>query len=230
MRASIYYFAAMLRLVVVCVCCSLLVAGCGGDDDAETAATPTATAEGPAGCRAVEKPDPRPDGDLAKPTEKLDASKTYVATISTNCGDFEVTLDAKRAPKTGGSFKYLADQGFFDGLSFHRIVPGFVIQGGDPKGNSSGGPGYSIVEPPPKSLVYEKGIVAMAKASTEPPGTSQSQFFIVTGEVLDLPAEYALVGKVTGGQDVVDKIAVDGDDSEQPIDPVVMTSVKVAER
>jgi cyclophilin family peptidyl-prolyl cis-trans isomerase len=105
-----------------------------------------------------------------------------------------------------------------------------VIQGGDPKGDSSGGPGYSIVETPPKDLVYEKGVVAMAKAADEAPGTSQSQFFIVTGEVLDLPPEYALVGKVTGGQDVVDKIAIDGDETEQPLDPVVMTSVKVAER
>jgi cyclophilin family peptidyl-prolyl cis-trans isomerase len=220
----------MLRLVVLCVCCGLLVAGCGGDDSAESAATPTAAAEAPAGCKPVDKPAPRPNGDLAKPTEKLDAGKTYVATVSTNCGDFEITLDAKRAPKTGGSFKYLADKGFFDGLSFHRIVPGFVIQGGDPKGDGTGGPGYSIVEAPPKDLVYERGVVAMAKAGNEPPGASGSQFFIVTAEVADLPADYALVGKVTGGQDVVDKIAVDGDDTEQPIDPVVMTAVKVSER
>jgi cyclophilin family peptidyl-prolyl cis-trans isomerase len=222
----------MLRLVVVCVCFSLLVAGCGGDDDDTASASPTAAAteEAPAGCKAVEQPDPRPNGDLAKPTAKLDPGKTYVATISTNCGDFEITLDAKRAPKTGGSFKYLADKGFFDGLSFHRIVPGFVIQGGDPKGDSSGNAGYTIVETPPKDLVYEKGIVAMAKAPDEPPGTSQSQFFIVTGEVLDLPPDYALVGRVTGGQDVVDKIAVNGDETEHPLDPVVMTSVKVSER
>jgi peptidyl-prolyl cis-trans isomerase B (cyclophilin B) len=221
----------MLRLVVVCVCSCLLVAGCGGDDDeAAATATPAATEEAPAGCQPVAQPDPRPDGDLAKPTEKLDPSKTYVATVSTNCGDFEITLDAKRAPKTGGSFKYLADQKFFDGLGFHRIVPGFVIQGGDPKGDGTGGPGYSIVEAPPKDLVYTRGVVAMAKAQNEPRGASGSQFFVVTAEDAQLPPDYALVGRVTAGEDVVDKIAVDGDDTQQPIDPVVMTSVRVTER
>jgi peptidyl-prolyl cis-trans isomerase B (cyclophilin B) len=222
----------MLRLVVLCVCFGLLVSACGGDDDDSASASPTpaGTAEGPAGCQKVDQPAPGDDAKLAKPNETLDPGKTYVATISTNCGDFEIALDSKRAPKTGGSFKYLADKGFFDGVSFHRIAPGFVIQGGDPTGSGSGGPGYSIVEPPPKSLKYEKGVVAMAKTETDPPGTSGSQFFIVTGEVIDLPPDYALLGKVTGGQDVVDKIAVDGDEAEQPIDPVVMTSVKVSEK
>jgi peptidyl-prolyl cis-trans isomerase B (cyclophilin B) len=221
----------MLRLVVMCVCCAVLVAGCGGDDSDEQAAdspTPAAAEEAPAGCKAVDQPDPRPDGTLSKPTEQLDASKTYVATISTNCGDFEITLAVKQQPKTAASFKHLADEKFFDGLSFHRIAPGFVIQGGDPKGDSTGGAGYSIVETPPKNLVYEKGVVAMAKAETEPPGASSSQFFVVTGEVLDLPPDYALVGRVTAGEDVVDKIAVNGNDAQQAIDPVVMSSVTVA--
>ena len=84
--------------------------------------------------------------EFARPKQQLEPGKTYVATVTTNCGEFEITLDAKRAPKTGGSFKFLADKGFFDGLGFHRIVSGFVIQGGDPKGDGSGGPGYSIVE------------------------------------------------------------------------------------
>jgi peptidyl-prolyl cis-trans isomerase B (cyclophilin B) len=224
----------MLRLVVVCVCCAVLVAACGGDDSGEQAAnspTPAATEdEAPAGCQAVEQPEPRPDGTLSKPTEKLDPGTTYVATVSTNCGDFEITLAAKQAPKTAASFKHLADEKFFDGLGFHRIAPGFVIQGGDPLGDSTGGAGYTIVEPPPGDLTYTKGVVAMAKGQTEPRGASSSQFFIVTGEELPLPPDYALVGRVTGGQDVVDKIAVDGNDREQPIDPVVMSSVTVAER
>ena len=79
---------------------------------------------------------------LAKPDETLDAARTYVATVKTNCGTFEITLDAERAPKTGGSFKFLADQGFYDGLLIHRIVPGFVFQGGDPWAPATGGPGY----------------------------------------------------------------------------------------
>ena len=218
------------RLLALLVACPLLLAACGGDSDKEAAATPTATeAQTASGCEKVEAPEAK-SVKLPKPKGVLDPAKTYVAKLGTSCGDFEITLDAKRAPKTGGSFKYLADKGFFDGVSFHRIAPGFVIQGGDPTGSGSGGPGYSIVEPPPKSLTYEKGVVAMAKTETDPPGTSGSQFFIVTGEVIDLPPDYAVLGKVTGGQDVVDKIAVDGDETEQPIDPVVMTSVKVATR
>jgi peptidyl-prolyl cis-trans isomerase B (cyclophilin B) len=105
-----------------------------------------------------------------------------------------------------------------------------VIQGGDPKGNGSGGPGYSIVEPPPEDLVYDKGVVAMAKTQIEDPGTSGSQFFVVTGEDAQLPPEYALLGKVTEGQDVVDLIGVApvGPD-EQPVDPIVIQKITIDE-
>jgi cyclophilin family peptidyl-prolyl cis-trans isomerase len=224
----------MLRLAVTCVGCALLVAACGGDDSAdETAATPTAapTAEGPVGCEKVEAPSPKGEGNLPKPKETLDPGKTYVATVSTNCGDFEITLDPKRAPKTGGSFKSLADKKFFDGTTFHRIVSGFVIQGGDPQGNGQGGPGYTVVEAPPKNLAYEKGVVAMAKTQTEPAGASGSQFFVVTAEDAGLPADYALLGRVTAGQDVVDMIGVAETDpaTEAPVDPVVINSITVAE-
>ena len=222
----------MLRVLTLMLCLALLVAACGEDEgsDGETAATPTATEEAaPAGCEPAEAPEPKGEGDLAKPKGKLDASKTYVATVSTNCGDFEITLDAKRAPKTGASFQALADDGFFDGTTFHRIVPGFVIQGGDPKGDGTGGPGYSVVEAPPDDLVYSKGVVAMAKTGSEPAGTSGSQFFVVTAEDAQLPPDYALLGEVTGGQDVVDKIGVvETDAMDAPVSPVVISSVKVA--
>jgi peptidyl-prolyl cis-trans isomerase B (cyclophilin B) len=229
-------------LPIVVACLVLAVAGCGGDDGESTAssatetATPAATAtpedtggEQGTSCKSVARPKPK-SVKLAKPKARLDPAKMYVATIATNCGDFEITLDARRAPKTGGSFKYLADKGFYDGVGFHRIVPGFVIQGGDPRGNGTGGPGYSIVEPPPENLAYVKGVVAMAKTSLDDPGTSGSQFFIVTGDDAQLPPEYALLGKVTKGQDVVDLIGVApvGPD-EQPVDPVVIESVKVSE-
>jgi peptidyl-prolyl cis-trans isomerase B (cyclophilin B) len=215
-------------------CLALVLAGCGGSDDEETAATPTATPEDTggeqgSGCERAGKAK-RKDTNLAKPKQRLDPAKTYVATVATNCGEFEITLDAKRAPKTGGSFKYLADEGFYDGLGFHRIVPGFVIQGGDPKGTGTGGPGYSIVEAPPEDLTYDEGVVAMAKTAIEEPGTSGSQFFVVTGEGTPLPPEYALVGKVTAGMDVVDLIGVTpvGPD-EQPVEPIVMRTVEVKE-
>ena len=162
------------------------------------------------------------------PREKLAAGKKYVAKVVTSCGEFEITLDAKRAPRTGGSFKYLADKGFYDGLTFHRIVPGFVIQGGDPAGNGPGGPGYSVIEAPPSDLAYTKGVVAMAKTETERPGTSGSQFFIVTGEDAQLPPDYALLGKVTKGQDVVDKIGVVPTvANDEPAEPIVIRSIKV---
>jgi cyclophilin family peptidyl-prolyl cis-trans isomerase len=227
----------MLRLtaLLLCLACALFVAACGGDDDSGdgAAATPAATDEAaPAGCESADEPEPKGEGNLKKPKQQLDPAKTYVATVSTNCGDFEITLDAKRAPKTGGSFKALADEGFFDGTTFHRIVSGFVIQGGDPKGDGTGGPGYSVTEAPPQELVYEKGVVAMAKTGAEPPGTSGSQFFVVTAEDAGLPPDYALLGKVTSGQDVVDKIGVAETDpaTEKPLEPVVISSVEVTER
>jgi len=181
---------------------------------------------------AAEAPEPKGEGDLPKPKERLEAGKTYVATVTTNCGAFEITLDAEQAPRTGGSFKSLADQGFYDGTTFHRIVAGFVAQGGDPQGTGSGGPGYSVVEAPPEGLVYEKGVVAMAKTGMEAAGTSGSQFFVVTAEDAQLPADYALLGRVTGGQEVVDKIAVAETDpaTEMPVEPIVMQSVEVAEQ
>jgi peptidyl-prolyl cis-trans isomerase B (cyclophilin B) len=224
----------MLRVIALLLALTLLVAACGEDDDAgdEAAATPAPTEEAaPAGCEAAEEPAPKGEGKLKKPKGQLDPAKTYVATVSTNCGDFEITLDAKRAPKTGGSFKALADEGFFDGTTFHRIVSGFVIQGGDPKGDGTGGPGYSVVEAPPQDLLYEKGIVAMAKTGAEAAGTSGSQFFVVTAEDAGLPPDYALLGKVTSGQDVVDKIGVAETDpaTEKPLEPVVISSVKVTE-
>jgi cyclophilin family peptidyl-prolyl cis-trans isomerase len=233
----------MPRLLTLLLACLLLAAaGCGGNDEkpataatAEPTETATATPEDTggeqgSGCEKVGKPKPK-DTEFAKPKRRLDPGKTYVAKIKTNCGEFEITLDAKRAPKTGGSFAFLAGKGFFDGLGFHRIVPGFVIQGGDPKGDGSGGPGYSIVEAPPEDLKYTKGIVAMAKTAIEDPGTSGSQFFVVTGDDTPLPPEYALLGKVTKGQDVVDLIGIApvGPD-EQPVEPIVMESVTVAER
>ena len=229
----------MRRLLALLVACSL-VAACGGDDE-ETASTPTPTPEATAtpedtggeqgtGCEQVARPEPR-SRDLPKPKRRLDAGKTYVATVSTNCGDFEITLDSERAPKTTASFKYLADKGFYDGLGFHRIVPGFVIQGGDPAGNGSGGPGYSVVEAPPNGLAYTKGVVAMAKTQIEDPGTSGSQFFVVTAEDAQLPADYALLGKVTAGQDVVDLIgAAPVQPDEQPVDPIVIRSITIEER
>jgi peptidyl-prolyl cis-trans isomerase B (cyclophilin B) len=230
----------MTRPLALLFACLFLAAfaGCGDDEEEPSAAeaTPTETAtpedtggEQTTGCEPAEKPAPK-DVELKKPKEELDPAKTYVATVTTNCGEFKIKLDAKRAPKTGGSFKHLVDEGFYDGLSFHRISPGFVIQGGDPAGNGSGGPGYSIVEAPPENLAYSKGVVAMAKTQIEEPGTSGSQFFVVTEDAPQLTPDYALLGKVVEGQDVVDLIGIApvGPD-EQPVDPIVIQKITIDE-
>jgi peptidyl-prolyl cis-trans isomerase B (cyclophilin B) len=225
---------AVSRLLVLLTVCALLIAACGGDDKSEDAtATPDSaqSVQDETGCQAVSDPGPKDVGKLPRPKERLSASKTYVATVSTNCGDFEITLDSKRAPKTGGSFKYLADKGFFDNTKFHRVEGDFVIQGGDPKGDGSGGPGYSIVEAPPSDLTYTRGVVAMAKTEIDPPGTSGSQFFVVVAEETPLPPDYALLGTVTKGMDdTVGKIAAVPVNGSAPIDPVVIRQVKVTER
>ena len=165
----------------------------------------------------------RPAGQRA-----LKAGETTVAKVETSCGAFEITLDAKRAPLTGGSFASLAREGFYDGLAFHRVVAGFVIQAGDPLGTGEGGPGYTIEEAPPGDLTYGKGVVAMAKTETEPPGTSGSQFFVVTADDAQLPPDYALLGRVTRGMDVVERIgAVETDAGDVPVSPVVIRSIRI---
>jgi len=220
------------RVPILILAGALALCGCGGDSGSksETAATPSPSSDAPPACKKVPAPRHKPVVKLPKPKHALERGKTYVATVSTSCGDFQITLDSKQAPKTGGSFKYMADKGFFDGTTFHRIVPGFVIQGGDPKGNGTGGPGYSIVEPPPQDLTYTKGVVAMAKTASEPAGTSGSQFFVVTAEDANLPPDYALLGRVTSGQNVVDTIGVVETDqnTEAPLQPVVISKISVA--
>jgi peptidyl-prolyl cis-trans isomerase B (cyclophilin B) len=161
----------------------------------------------------------------------LDPSKTYEVTLKTNEGSFSFALDLKDSPHTTASFAALVRKGFFDSLTFHRIVPGFVIQGGDPNGDGTGGPGYTTLDVPPAGARYTKGVVAMAKGGTEPPGTAGSQFFVVTGDDTQLPPDYALLGKVTSGLDVVEKIGTLGDPStEQPTERVVIEKATLAER
>ena len=139
--------------------------------------------------------------------QQLDADNTYILRLETSCGDVEIELDVEESPSTSNSVAFLARQRFYNGLVFHRIVPGFVVQGGDPRGDGTGDAGYDIVEPPPDDFKYDEGVVAMAKGGTDPPGSSSSQFFIVSGpEAADLPAEYAVLGKVVDGMEVVERI------------------------
>lgn len=239
------------RLALLLTAAALVpgLAACGGDDGddangttatAETqASTPTdapstaaqapTTTEGSAGgCRTVEQPEPRteePDQPSPKPAR---LTGTWDVTMRTSCGSFTIRLDTKRQPKTSASFKSLVAAGFYDGLDFHRVVPGFVIQGGDPTGQGSGGPGYSVEETPPSNAAYTRGVVAMAKTGDEPAGTSGSQFYVVTGEDSGLPPDYAIVGKVTEGLDAVDRISALGVGDGPPSQPVVITKATAA--
>jgi peptidyl-prolyl cis-trans isomerase B (cyclophilin B) len=212
-----------VRRVALALLVAALAAGCGGEDD-ETLAPPPPNTE----CREVEQPGARTPGQLEAPA-LLPANVTYTALVKTSCGDFEITLDAEASPRAVSSFVTLAEGGFFDGTYFHRIVPGFVIQGGDPTGTGSGGPGYSTVDTPAAETRYTKGVVAMAKASNEAAGTAGSQFFVVTADDAGLPPDYAVIGEVTDGLDVVERIGRLGDPTtELPTQPVVIDSVEIA--
>jgi peptidyl-prolyl cis-trans isomerase B (cyclophilin B) len=225
----------MRRVLVLCLgLLVLLVAACGDDESSagDDGGSPRTTTEaaGPE-CRQAEQPAAREVEDRKAPTFAVAEGKTYTAVLETSCGTIEIALDSERAPKTTSSFISLVREGFYDGLAFHRIVPDFVIQGGDPQGTGEGGPGYSVTEAPPSDLKYEPGIVAMAKTQLEEPGTSGSQFFIVTGEGGgQLPPEYALVGKVSKGLDVAQFIGgVATDPQEAPVEPVVIEKATVRE-
>jgi peptidyl-prolyl cis-trans isomerase B (cyclophilin B) len=217
-----YAFPAAVLGIAVIAGIVVLIANSGGSDDGGKASANK--------CEEVSSPQPK-DVTEPKPTLQLKRSTTYLATVETSCGTFVIKLDSTKAPKTGGSFVTLARKGFYDGLGFHRIAPGFVIQGGDPAGNGSGGPGYKIRERPADNLVYSEGTVAMAKGGTEPAGTSGSQFFVVTGNNANLPPDYALVGQVTKGLDAVHRIedlasTADG----PPSRPVVIKKVTITEQ
>jgi cyclophilin family peptidyl-prolyl cis-trans isomerase len=196
----------------------VLLAGCGGGDGT------TSSVALPAGCTEVSAPKPK-QVDLPPPDTTLHGPAT--ATVETSCGSFDISLDTARAPMTASSFAYLARHGVYDDTPFHRIVPGFVVQGGDPTGSGTGGPGYSVDEEPPRNLSYTRGIVAMAKTAVEPPGRSGSQFFVVTAADAGLTPDYALVGRVTGGMEVVQRIEELGTPSGRPKSPVIIRRVTI---
>jgi peptidyl-prolyl cis-trans isomerase B (cyclophilin B) len=223
----------------------LFVAACGGDDDdgggdGQDGGEPAAQAEGEGqaareeqACKEVPQPEPRPHGGAKKPSGRLAPGNTYRAVLETSCGDITIRLDQKTSPRTAASFASLVRQGFYDGTVFHRIVPGFVIQGGDPTGQGSGGPGYSVRDKPPADTVYTQGVVAMAKTEVEPPGTAGSQFYIVTAPDAGLPPDYAVLGEVVEGLDVALAIDQLGDPASggagTPLQTVVLEKASIDE-
>jgi cyclophilin family peptidyl-prolyl cis-trans isomerase len=193
------------------------------ETSATTAAAPPPPAIHVAGCRSVPPPPSRAGEQASKPTEGLDPSHSYMVRLETNCGPIVIQLAVSEAPKTTASFAHLVQIGYYNELTFHRVVPGFVIQGGDPNGNGTGGPNWEIVEPPPANLRYTKGTVAMAKGGTAPSGTSSSQFFIVNAPNVNLPPVYALVGHVVGSERAVEAISrVPTNEASKPRAPMVI--------
>lgn len=195
-------------------------AGGAGGSEAPTAAPVAARSSNPPGC-----PTSQP--------ASLPAGQTRTVTIQTSKGAIAIDVDGSLGPVAAGNFVALAQCGFYDGLVFHRLVPGFVIQGGDPNGDGSGGPGYTIADDP-VSATYQRGTVAMAR--TQDPHSQGSQFFIVLSDdaASSLAAAdpgYAILGEVSSGMDVVDAIAAmpnTGEPNNAAINPVAMTSVTVA--
>jgi cyclophilin family peptidyl-prolyl cis-trans isomerase len=213
---------AAVRPTLLALCAVLLLVGCGGNDDkpASTAAAPAAAG---VTCKKVAAPAPKGEQHLSKPKTTLEPGKRYDVDLQTNCGTITIRLATGRAPKTSASFADLVKRGFYDGLTFHRVVRDFVIQGGDPLGTGMGGPGYTVVEKPPADLAYTTGIVAMAKTEADPAGASGSQFFIVTAADAGLPPDYAVAGGVVRGMDVAQHIGtLPVDDQDRPTSPVVI--------
>jgi cyclophilin family peptidyl-prolyl cis-trans isomerase len=163
----------------------------------------------------------------AEPPMIIDTNKRYTATMVTSKGTIVIALDPIAAPKTVNNFVFLARYHYFDGVSFHRIIPGFVIQGGDPEGTGMGGPGYRFADELPKPGRYQVGSLAMANAG---PNTNGSQFFIITGaHGAGLPPQYSLFGAVVSGADVVQALDGVGTSSGKPTERVVMESVTIEE-
>jgi peptidyl-prolyl cis-trans isomerase B (cyclophilin B) len=230
-------FAPLASLAV-----GLALGACGGGDQeaarqgqtsSAPAGAPTAPAAAlPAGCRKVAQPRPRPETKVPRPRGRLSRG-AWTVQMRTSCGTFAIRLAVERAPRTAASFAGLVRRRFYDGLTFHRIAGDpasgpFVIQGGDPLGSGLGGPGFSVVERPPRGVRYTRYTVAMAKTQTEPAGASGSQFFVVTAPDAGLPPDYALVGRVTTGREVVNRIAsVPTGENERPVSPIVIERAKL---
>jgi cyclophilin family peptidyl-prolyl cis-trans isomerase len=226
-----------VRRPLVALIALALLAGCGSDGGSKTTDT---TASGPttaSGCQKTPRPRPKPDGSLDRPSLRIDAAANWRAHLETSCGTVDISLDARDQPRTVASFVFLARRGFYNGVTFHRIAhqpngADFVVQGGDPTGGGQGGPGYSVTERPPEDTQYTRRVVAMAKTEIEPPGTSGSQFFIVTAQDAGLPPDYAVLGRVVGSDAALRRMAATPFDPRtgQPRTPIVIRKVTISRR
>lgn len=179
------------------------------------------------GCSTVHATPPR-HTHLHRPPQAITRSDRLVAIVKTNCGRFQIRLDARRSPITVNSFVYLARSGFYRGLDFYRVVPDFVIEAGDLREGRTGGSGYSTTEPPPRHFHFHLGAVAMARRLADPPGWAGSIFFVVAGrDGRFIPNEYAILGQVSAGWKTVQRIDALGTESERPRQVVRIDWIKI---
>jgi len=197
---------------------TVLSGGDGGDEGADTAS---------GNCPEVDGSSPRTTSFAAPPPVCISSSKTYVADMQTSKGLITITLNAQSAPRTVNNFVVLARYHYFDTQVFHRIIPGFVVQGGSPDGSGNGNPGYQFADELPQAGAYKVGSLAMANSG---PDTNGSQFFIIVGDQgVGLPPNYSLFGQVTGGIDVAHAIEAVGTGSGEPTEMVTIQTVTIKE-
>jgi cyclophilin family peptidyl-prolyl cis-trans isomerase len=205
--------------------------GAGGPTDPPATAPPSADSK-LAGTTCDDRkavPAPNPRTYPAPPPMTIDPAKKYTASFDTSCGTLVVDLEAGNAPTAVNNFVFLAQENFYDGLTWHRLVKNFVIQGGDPRGDGTGGPGYDVAGESPKDG-YKIGSLAAAKSGDQPAGTMGSQFFIVTGPCgTHLPNEYARFGMVTGGGEVAQKLQSFAGPDESPSRPLYIFDIAITE-
>ncbi len=249
-RRGLLIAAAVAAFLVFAIAYSVLSSDDGNSDvaagDSTTTTTPGDTAAGetttvpaadaePLPCPPKDGAEERVTDFPAPPPDCLEDGVDYVATMETDAGTITIDLAEDKAPKTVNNFVYLARYKYYDGITFHRVIPDFVIQGGDPTGTGTGGPGYSFEDELPQPDEYQAGSLAMANSG---PNTNGSQFFIVTSDtgaktLVDAvggEAKYSLFGQVTEGMDVVQAIEADGSPGGTPATVHTITSVTIQER
>ena len=231
-------------ITVFAVCAAGVLAGCGSGGGAGSGTTgPATTAAATTGattsqaevtsCLETGQPAPAKKPSYAKPEQVLRAGTSYAIVMKTSCGTIFIELDPKAGGPIPNSIAFLASKGFYDGLTFHRVVPDFVLQGGDPQGNGSGGPGYQVVGPVPAGYQYKLGDVAMAKTETDPAGAAGSQFFVVSGsqgeQILTAQPVYGILGHAADQESLatIKRIAALAVTDGAPSKPVWIISAKV---
>lgn len=218
-----------LVLTVPLAACGSNSTGSGGSGEPASQSEATASAAVSPQCPPAGGTHTRTTSFTSAPPMCIDPAKKYTATVTTDAGEFTIDLLADKAPKTVNNFVFLARNHFYDGITFHRVIKGFMAQGGDPEGTGSGGPGYEFDDELPKAGEYKVGSVAMANAG---PNTNGSQFFVITGDSgVQLRPDYSLFGQVSQGMQTVQAIEADGSESDgPPARTHTITSVTVSEQ